>query len=352
MLSVLVASAGLTTGQSIYYGGLGSYGDYGTPGSFGGGYGYQYRGAYPSTYYPHTSTEVVRADDSARKEHEKQITAMMDKLKDLERKIEQGQQDRLSDMQRDMISRMNANEKMLTEVLRLIDPRLQQTQPAAGPEPVKTSDTKPNDNGSLAKLISDCIKDEMRAHKEELRTQSDQQLRKLEAIERRVEAVETKERMMRDEANATATNKALDKMVILLETIAPTNAQIAQGLKDIKSELVRIYLEHTEAPVSSKPISTGHSLARGLIIVSLPADAKLFLDNMPSNVGTNLRTFISPELEPGKSYYYNLRVEVERYNKIFTDTQKVFFQPGREVHVSFDHIDAAITNRLRKEKGE
>ena len=144
-------------------------------------------------------------------------------------------------------------------------------------------------------------------------------------------------------------SEALNKVVNLLEVMTKHNTDLKPVFDDIRFGLNKIVLQHQDAPVESKPIRTGHALTRGLIIVSLPADAQLFLDGQPSIVGTNLRTLISPELEPGKSYFYTLRVEVERHRKTFTDTQKVYFQPGREVHVSFDHIDAAITNILKKE---
>lgn len=328
MFSVLLAGAGLATGQG-YYGGYGSYGDYGTYGSFSGGSGCQYRGgyAYPTTTYPFTSSDVVRADDPGRKELEKQLSGLMQKIKDLETRVVE--EDRLRDLAQanqklhdrlaEAITRMNDKiDNRLAEISKLVDAKA--AQPVLNVDPARI-----NDNGSSTKLA---------------------------VLEERLRNMEERERMIRENANTMATNEALTKMIKLLETIAPANAEIAKGINNIRIDLHKVILEHSEAPVSTQPIRTGHSLARGLIIVSLPADAKLFLDNMPSNVGTNLRTFISPELESGKSYFYNLRLEVERSGKIFTDTQKIYFQPGREVHVSFDHIEAAIANRLQRERGE
>ena len=83
----------------------------------------------------------------------------------------------------------------------------------------------------------------------------------------------------------------------------------------------------------------GTKLSRGMIIVNLPSDATLYVNELESKPGSNVRSFISPDLEKGKAYFYTLRVELKRNDRVLTETQKITFQPGNEVVVSFNHLD-------------
>jgi uncharacterized protein (TIGR03000 family) len=87
-------------------------------------------------------------------------------------------------------------------------------------------------------------------------------------------------------------------------------------------------------------------LKRALVIVQCPADARLYLDNLLTAGGTNLRTFYTPELERGVNYYYTLRVEVPRDGRVLTESQRVYFQAGREVRVSFEHLNPDPSRRV------
>jgi len=93
---------------------------------------------------------------------------------------------------------------------------------------------------------------------------------------------------------------------------------------------------------------------RAVVLITLPADARLYINGMESTVGTNLRTFVTPELEANKHYYYTIRVEVVRNGQLTTDAQRVYFQRGEEVRVSFDHMENAIGGEMlldRKKNG-
>ena len=45
------------------------------------------------------------------------------------------------------------------------------------------------------------------------------------------------------------------------------------------------------------------------LVVELPADAKLFVDDMPVKATAGVQTFNTPALEPGQDYFYMVRVE-------------------------------------------
>jgi len=79
------------------------------------------------------------------------------------------------------------------------------------------------------------------------------------------------------------------------------------------------------------------------ITVTLPADAKLFVDNVACNLTSGTRSFDTPKLEPGRTYSYVLKAEVERDGKMRTDERRVVFQAGKQVAVDFGSLESVST---------
>jgi uncharacterized protein (TIGR03000 family) len=50
------------------------------------------------------------------------------------------------------------------------------------------------------------------------------------------------------------------------------------------------------------------------------------------------RTFTTPKLEPGTSYYYELRAEVERDGKTYKENKKVTVKAGETSRASFSEL--------------
>jgi len=78
------------------------------------------------------------------------------------------------------------------------------------------------------------------------------------------------------------------------------------------------------------------SLAPATIVVSLPADAKLLIDDAATASTSALRTFESPALETGKDHYYTLKAEVIREGKAVAATKRIAVRAGEETRVSLD----------------
>jgi len=103
-------------------------------------------------------------------------------------------------------------------------------------------------------------------------------------------------------------------------------------------------------PVSSTPVTPstpegGTSAASGdvevaqadapaTIVVSLPADARLTIDDSPTTSTSSRRVFVSPALEPGKTYHYTLKAEATRDGKPVHVEERVTVQAGRETEVT------------------
>ncbi len=77
------------------------------------------------------------------------------------------------------------------------------------------------------------------------------------------------------------------------------------------------------------------SLDRARLIVSLPADARLFIDDQATTSTSAQRTFVSPPLDADKTFVYTVRAEVVRDGQTISDIKTVNVTPGRVSQVSF-----------------
>jgi uncharacterized protein (TIGR03000 family) len=71
------------------------------------------------------------------------------------------------------------------------------------------------------------------------------------------------------------------------------------------------------------------------LIVELPADAKLYVNDKLMKTTSERRVFNLPQLEPGSTYYYILRAETVRNGRSQSESKAVFFHPGESIRTSF-----------------
>jgi uncharacterized protein (TIGR03000 family) len=87
---------------------------------------------------------------------------------------------------------------------------------------------------------------------------------------------------------------------------------------------------------------------RARLIVELPSDAKLYVDDRAMRTGVNPRTFHTPELEPGQLYFYDLRVEVVRDGKPVTESKRVVVKAGEVIRANFPKLETeSVAARTR-----
>jgi uncharacterized protein (TIGR03000 family) len=91
--------------------------------------------------------------------------------------------------------------------------------------------------------------------------------------------------------------------------------------------------KQTDKPMTMAP-------TRAKLIVEMPADARLYVDDRPMKTMAPVRTFSTPELEPGQVYYYELRAEVMRDGKAITQTKRVLLRAGDVVRARFEGGEA------------
>ena len=82
------------------------------------------------------------------------------------------------------------------------------------------------------------------------------------------------------------------------------------------------------------------------LIVDLPTDAKLFIDDRPMQFTSQHPIFVTPGLQDGKTYYYELRAEIMRDGKAVSDTKRVVFHAGDELRESFAGLERKTSDKV------
>lgn len=93
---------------------------------------------------------------------------------------------------------------------------------------------------------------------------------------------------------------------------------------------------------------TGASLNQpATIVVELPADAKLLIDDAATRSTDTVRSFVTPELAPEKTFSYTLKAEIVRDGQTLTATQKVTVRAGEESRITLgaDKFSATVSTK-------
>lgn len=80
------------------------------------------------------------------------------------------------------------------------------------------------------------------------------------------------------------------------------------------------------------------------VVVKLPSDARLYVDNVLCNLTSGTRAFNTPALQPGRKYYYTLRTEMNRDGRTVNQSQRVIVTAGQRVNVNFAEQAAATAS--------
>jgi uncharacterized protein (TIGR03000 family) len=76
------------------------------------------------------------------------------------------------------------------------------------------------------------------------------------------------------------------------------------------------------------------------VVVKIPEDAKLIVDGVTANLISETRTFVTPDLIPGRVYYYMITAEIQRDGRIIAHSEKVLVRPGEISRVDFRDMTA------------
>jgi uncharacterized protein (TIGR03000 family) len=108
-----------------------------------------------------------------------------------------------------------------------------------------------------------------------------------------------------------------------------------------ESKKVEVRANQT-SQVTFKDLKAESSVSATLT-VKLPAEAKLTVDGTPCSLTSAVRTFDTPPLDPGRSYYYVLKAELMRDGQKREETQRVVISAGKKVTVEFKKLQGEAT---------
>jgi uncharacterized protein (TIGR03000 family) len=106
-----------------------------------------------------------------------------------------------------------------------------------------------------------------------------------------------------------------------------------------------------KAPEMAPPPKEGKGKeisAPATLVVTLPADAKLTIDDAPTTSTSEVRTFVTPELKPQKEFVYTLKAQITRDGQAMTAVEKVSVKAGQETRVSLEPTRFAAATVAQK----
>ncbi len=96
-------------------------------------------------------------------------------------------------------------------------------------------------------------------------------------------------------------------------------------------------------PVPNPKQADQEASARARLIVELPGDAKLFVDDNPTKSTSSRRVFVTPPLQQGQTYYYVLRAEMVKDGQPISVKGRVLVRPGQEINARLSGPSADAT---------
>jgi uncharacterized protein (TIGR03000 family) len=105
--------------------------------------------------------------------------------------------------------------------------------------------------------------------------------------------------------------------------------------------------ETLPSPKPEEKKKTDASDNRARLIVEVPTEATLFIDGRAMKTTSPVRTFNTPELEPGQLYYYEVRAEVMRDGQPVTQTKRVIVKAGTVTRASFPELTSEGVSTAR-----
>ncbi len=95
-------------------------------------------------------------------------------------------------------------------------------------------------------------------------------------------------------------------------------------------------------PIAVPPKTGFRATSPAKLVVELPESAKLYVDDQPVKAASPSKTFNTPALQEGQTYYYILRAEVVRDGKTLQETQRILIQAGQTVTAKFPELERSL----------
>jgi uncharacterized protein (TIGR03000 family) len=89
-------------------------------------------------------------------------------------------------------------------------------------------------------------------------------------------------------------------------------------------------------PIEATPSETRRPVRKGVLSVSVPNDAQIIVNGLPTKSQGNQRRYVSHGLKPGETYRYIVKASIERDGKTLRQTKVATLRAGRTTSLDFD----------------
>ena len=116
----------------------------------------------------------------------------------------------------------------------------------------------------------------------------------------------------------------------------PANAPRTEAERKAVDDLLRKLRAPGREEVSVPP-------TKARVVVTVPAEARLWVDQVECPLPGTVRTFDTPDLNPQQNYTYTLRIAVSRNGQTVEESRRVTLVPGERTQVNFIDTVAVST---------
>ena len=90
------------------------------------------------------------------------------------------------------------------------------------------------------------------------------------------------------------------------------------------------------SPIAPQPLPNKEgAMLRSTVIIEVPGNAKLYVDDNLMKGTESQRVFQTPPLNADETYFYDIRVETMVNGRVSTDRQRIMIHPGETVSAAF-----------------
>jgi len=119
----------------------------------------------------------------------------------------------------------------------------------------------------------------------------------------------------------------------------------SQGMPTYSQPANQILPSDGTRPANTTTNVSSTSAAPATILVTLPADARLTVDDTATSSTTGVRTLITPPLEPGKDFQYTLKAQINRDGKELTTEKQISVRAGQQTVVTLEFAGNSVAQR-------
>jgi uncharacterized protein (TIGR03000 family) len=117
----------------------------------------------------------------------------------------------------------------------------------------------------------------------------------------------------------------------------------------LRKEVDRLRMELEKAGKKSEPKKGDDEVAApakvSRVTVTLPATARLWIENVECPLTSAVRSFDTPPLPSNRQFYYNVKMEVMQNGQLVSQTQRAIITPGQPVQVDFNANTVTTASR-------